>query len=211
MIFKNREEAGQLLAKALIKYENNKNAIILGLPRGGVPVAAEVSKKLNLPLDIFLVRKLGTPGHEELAMGAIAMGGMKVLNQEVIDMLSIPKETIDRVIEAEQKELKRRDQLYRGNKTTLKIEGQIIILIDDGLATGATMRAAVAAVKTIHPKKVIVAVPVSPEDTYREFKAVVDEIVCLHIPEYFAAVGQFYNDFSQTSDEDVRKLLKGQN
>ena len=187
-----------------------KNAIVLGLPRGGVPVAAQISKMLNLPLDIFLVRKLGTPNHEELAMGAIAMGGVTVLNQEIIDTLSISQEALDEEIKKEQQELNRRNIWYRGENPLPSITGKIVILIDDGLATGATMRAAVEAIKSMSPKKIVIAVPVSPIETFHEFKEKVDEIICLHLPEYFAAVGQFYEDFGQTTDDEVQMLLKGQ-
>lgn len=208
MIFKNRKEAGKLLAKELEEYAKRDDAIVLGLPRGGVPVAAEISKILELPLDAFLVRKLGTPGQEELAMGAIAMGGVKVINENIVQMLRLTEEQIDAVAQAEQVELERRNDAYRGGRPAPEVEGKVVILVDDGLATGATMRAAVEAIKTMGPAKIIIAVPVSPKDTYHEFKKMVDEIDCLSVPESFMAVGQWYEEFGQTSDAEVQEILK---
>lgn len=205
--FRNRTEAGKLLAKSLIKYANNPDVLLLALPRGGVPVAYEVAKELHLKLDILIVRKLGVPGHEELAMGALAWGDVMVLNQEIISGLFISEKTILEVKEIESQELKRRNLEYRDQKPFPVIENKIIILIDDGLATGATMRAAVAALKQLNPAQIIIAIPVAPIDACDEIRPTVNNLICLETPEPFYAVGTWYDDFSQTTDQEVRDLL----
>jgi putative phosphoribosyl transferase len=208
MRFRNREEAGQLLAAdRLMAYANRTDVLILALPRGGVPVAFEVAQALNAPLDIFVVRKLGVPGHEELAMGALAPGGVRVLNDDVVNQLHIPEKVIDAVAAQEQRELERREQLYRNDRRAFSVQGRTVILIDDGLATGSTMRAAVSAVRRQNPAAIVVAVPVAARETCEEFKSEVDEIICAYTPEPFYAVGLWYEDFSQTSDDEVRDLL----
>lgn len=209
MIFKNRQDAGQKLAEKLTEYAAGRDdVLILALPRGGVPVAFEAAKKFNAPLDVFLVRKLGVPGHEELAMGAIASGGVRVLNESVVASLNIPERVINEVAKREQLELERRERAYRDSLPAPEIEGKTVILIDDGLATGATMRAAAVALKQQKPQKLVVAVPVSSPETCREFRAEVDAIVCAATPQPFYGVGMWYDDFSQTTDEEVRELLR---
>jgi predicted phosphoribosyltransferase len=210
MQFANRIEAGRLLAKKLAAYANRRDVIVLALPRGGVPVAYEVAHALNAPLDIFLVRKLGVPGHEELAMGAIASGGVRELNEEVLFYLGIPNEVIESVTARERRELERREKLYRGEEKPLDVRGHTIILVDDGLATGSTMRAAVSALKKQQPARIIVAVPVAPQETCDSFSAQKDSTACVSVisPEPFDGVGRWYRDFSQTTDEEVCYLLK---
>lgn len=206
--FQNRRDAGRQLAKELKAYADQSNVLVLALPRGGVPVAFEVAQALNAPLDVFLVRKLGVPRHEELAMGAIASGGVRVLNEEVVDMLGIREQVIELVTAAEQRTLEARERIYRGARSRPKIRGCTIILVDDGLATGTTMRAAVVALHAQKPKRIVVAVPVAAPDTCNELRAAVDEIICAVTPEQFFAVGLWYEDFSQTTDEEVRGLLE---
>lgn len=206
--YQNRQTAGILLAKALHAYANRDDVLILALPRGGVPVAFEIAKALQAPLDVFIVRKLGVPGHSELAMGAIAMGGAHVFNDEIIDELRIPQTAIQSVIEKEQQELKRREIAYRGSVTFPSIVNKTIILVDDGIATGATMRAAIKALRSLHPAKIIVAVPVADKQLCEQMQPLVDEFVCPLRPLYFYAVGAWYDDFSQTEDEEVYHLLK---
>jgi putative phosphoribosyl transferase len=208
MIFKDRTDAGQKLAARLTRYADRTDVLVLALPRGGVPVAYEVAKELNLPLDIFLVRKLGVPGHEELAMGAIASGGVRVINEDIVNYLRIPDGVIDAVAELEQRELERREHAYRDDRPPLDVKDNVVILIDDGLATGSTMRAAAASLRKQKPRRIVVAVPVSSPETCEEFRSEVDEIVCAVTPEHFQGVGLWYEDFSQTSDEEVRELLK---
>jgi putative phosphoribosyl transferase len=208
MIFKNRADAGRKLAARLTRYADRGDVLVLALPRGGVPVAYEVAKKLRAPLDVFLVRKLGVPGYEELAMGAIASGGVRVINQEIVDYLRIPNRVIDAVAEREQLELERRARAYRDDRPQLDVKDRIVILIDDGLATGSTMRAAAASLRLQNPRRIVVAVPVSSPETCDEFRTEVDEIVCAVTPRNFQGVGLWYEDFSQTSDEEVRELLK---
>ena len=205
--FPNRAEAGRLLAEKLKQYAGRDDVIVLGLPRGGVPVAYEVARALNVPLDVFIVRKLGVPGFEELAVGAIASGGVRVLNEDVMRALPNASEVIEEVTEKETAELERREQSYRNGRPAPELRDRTIILVDDGLATGATMRAAVKALRQRGAAKIVVAVPVGPPDTCREFEDVADEIVCARAPEFFQAVGQYYEDFSQTSDDEVRELL----
>jgi putative phosphoribosyl transferase len=208
MIFRDRIEAGKLLAQKLRKYAGRLDTVVLALPRGGVPVGAQIAEALGLPLDVFVVRKLGVPGHEELAMGAIASGGVRVLNEDIVQALHIPQQIIERVAAEEQRELERRERLYRQGKRPIDIRNKFVILVDDGLATGATMRAAAEALKRQGVKGVIVAVPVAAKSTCDEFKYEVDEIVCAATPEPFYGVGSWYRDFSQTSDEEVIELLE---
>jgi len=205
--FPNRIEAGRQLAEKLDKYAGRKDIIVLGLPRGGVPVGYEVAKRLRAPLDVFLVRKLGVPGFEELAAGAIASGGVRVLNEDVMRAIPHADEVIEAVTAKEAAELERREQIYRQGRPPPELRDRIVILVDDGLATGATMRAAVNAARQSGAAKIVVAVPVGPPDTCRELEEEADETICLSTPVFFQAVGQYYEDFSQTSDEDVRELL----
>jgi putative phosphoribosyl transferase len=206
--FRDRTEAGRLLAEQLGAYANRGDVLVLALPRGGVPVGFEVAQALDAPLDVFLVRKLGVPGHEELAMGAVATGGVRVLNEGVVQALAIPESSIDSVAEAEQKELERREQAYRGERSAPDVQGHTIMLIDDGLATGTTMRAAIAALRQQRPNRIVVAVPTASPVTCDEFRDEVDDIVCLITPEPFFAVGLWYENFSQTTDDEVRSLLE---
>jgi predicted phosphoribosyltransferase len=207
--FKDRTEAGRFLAQKLEEYTNNPNVVVLALPRGGVPVAYEVAQALNAPLDIFVVRKLGVPGYDELAMGAIASGGIQVLNSRVVDYLDISDQTIETVAARERRELERRERLYRGPRPTIDVRGRTVIIVDDGMATGSTMRAAVRALKQQKPEKIVVAVPVGARETCESFANEVDTMcVCAITPEPFDGVGLWYRDFAQTSDEEVRQLLK---
>jgi putative phosphoribosyl transferase len=203
-VFQNRHEAGQQLAVALSDYAGRSDLLILGLPRGGVPVAYEVALQLDAELDIMVVRKLGCPGQEELAMGAIASGGIRVVN----DLPWISQSDLDRVTQTEQAELKRRETAYRGNRPYPALEDRCVILVDDGLATGATMRAAVAAVRQKNPASLVVAIPVAPANAVQDLQREADEVVCLSVPAYFGSVGQFYENFSQTSDATVTRLLQ---
>jgi len=206
--FRNRTGAGRLLAKKLTAYTNCSNVLILALPRGGIPVAFEVAKALNVSLDICLVRKLGVPGHRELAMGAIAMGGVRVLNEDVLQWRGISTEEIDQVTAEEQQELERRDRLYRGCRPVPNVHNRTVILIDDGIATGSTLRAAIATLKEQQPECIIVAVPVAPPLVCQELTAEVDKVICLKIPENLYSISLWYDDFSQTTDEEVRSLLE---
>ncbi len=206
--FEDRREAGRALAARLRTYAGRSDVVVLALPRGGVPVAFPVAEALDAPLDLFLVRKLGTPGHRELAMGAIASGGVRVLNDEVVNWYGISPEAIDAVAREEERELMRREVVYREGRAAIPLEGRVVILIDDGLATGSTMMAAVKAVRQRQPAKVIVAVPVGAPDTCDALSTIADEVVCVRTPEPFSAVGQWYLDFDQTSDEEVRQLLR---
>ena len=206
--FSNRREAGVKLADKLRAYANRADVLVLALPRGGVPVAYEVARALHAPLDVFVVRKLGVPGHEELAMGAIASGGVRVLNEEITSEMGLPRSLINAIVRREQKELERRERLYRGARPIPDVLGRTVILIDDGLATGATMHAAALALRKMEPSKLIVAVPVGAQDICDEFRGVVDEVACVITPAPFMAVGAWYADFSQTSDEEVRDLLQ---
>ena len=207
MIYRNRTEAGRHLASRLVDYADRPDVLVLALPRGGVPVAFEVASALNAPLDIFLVRKLGVPGHEELAMGAIATGDVRVLNEEVMRYLKIPGEVIDAVAAGERRELERREKVYRGGRPAPEVRGKTVILVDDGLATGSTMRAAAAALRKQAPARIVVGVPVAAPATCDEFRTEVDDIVCAVMPEPFHGVGRWYEDFSQTTDDEVRELL----
>jgi putative phosphoribosyl transferase len=206
--FANRTDAGRLLAEKLGKYAGRDDVIVLGLPRGGVPVAREVAKFLRAPLDVFIVRKLGVPGFEELAAGAIASGGVRVLNEDVVRALPRAEEIIESLVARETAELERREHEYRDGRPAPALADHIVILVDDGLATGATMRAAVKALRERGAAKIVVAVPVGPRDTCAEIEELADETICLSTPEFFQAVGQYYDDFSQTSDAEVRELLE---
>ena len=205
--FRDRAEAGRVLAERLRAYAGRDDVIVLALPRGGVPVAYEVAKELGAPLDVFVVRKLGVPGHEELAMGAIASGGVLVLDEGLVRALGISHAQIQRAVETELRELERREAAYRAGRGPLELGGKTVILVDDGLATGSTMRAAALAVRRHEPQRVVVAVPVAAAETCAEFRDEVDEIVCAVVPRPFHAVGLWYEDFSQTSDEEVSDLL----
>jgi len=206
--FANRREAGVELASQLRQYAGRTDVVVLALPRGGVPVAYEVAEALDAPLDIFLVRKLGLPGHPELAMGAIASGGVRVLNEDVVRWYSVPERAIEAVAREEQAELERREREYRRGRPLIDLRGKTVILVDDGLATGSTMKAAVGAVRQHGPARVVVAVPVGAPAACEEFSDITDETVCARAPEPFSAVGQWYYDFSQTTDEEVRQLLE---
>lgn len=204
----NRLEAGQILAKALISYANRDDLLVLALPRGGVPVAFEVAKYLNAPLDVFVVRKLGVPFHPELAFGALASKGEPVFNEAILSELNLSQAEIDAVIQKERNELKRRNEIYRLNKSFPDIKNKTIILVDDGVATGATIRAAILALKQLHPKQIIAAVPVMDHSIYDELKNLVTQIICPLIPDHLYAVGVWYQDFSQTEDEEVNFYLE---
>jgi putative phosphoribosyl transferase len=205
--FRDRTEAGNYLAGQLTAYAGRPDVLVLALPRGGVPIGYEVARALRAPLDIFLVRKLGVPGHEELAMGAIATGGVRVLNEDVVQMLHVPEHMIDDVVATEEQELERRQCLYRGERAEPDVRGHTVILVDDGLATGSTMRAAIAALRQQQPDRIVVAVPTAAPETCDEFRNEVDEVVCAITPDPFHAVGLWYEDFSQTTDDEVRDLL----
>ena len=206
MRFPDRSKAGQLLAQKLAGYANNPDVLVFALPRGGVPVGFQVAHALNVPLDIIVVRKLGVPDHEELAMGAIATGDVRVLNHDTIDWLQIPNFVIERVAEMEKTELQRRESTYRGTAPPLNPAGKIVILVDDGVATGSTMRAAVAAVRSRGPQRVVIAVPTAPVSTAKELRNVADDFISVITPDAFVGVGQWYDDFRQVSDEVTRDL-----
>ena len=205
--FADRAEAGELLAERLTAYRDRDDVVVLALPRGGVPVAREVARALGVPLDVYMVRKLGVPGHEELAMGAIATGGVRLLNHDVIDSLGIPMNVIYAVAARERQELARREQAYRGDRGPIALTNKTVILVDDGLATGATMRAAVMAARQQQPARVIVAVPVGAASTCADLAAEADDVVCVRTPDPFVAVGLWYRDFTPTTDHEVRSLL----
>jgi predicted phosphoribosyltransferase len=207
MLFEDRLDAGRQLARKLTGYANRPDTIVLALPRGGVPVAYAVATELRLPLDVFIVRKLGAPGHEEYAIGAIATGGVRILNQNAIRMLGLPMDAVERQERREREELARREKQYRGERPAPQLSGRTVVLVDDGLATGSTMRAAAAALRQQGVARIVVAVPVAPASTCREFESEADEVVCAVTPEPFYAVGQWYRDFSQTSDAEVEELL----
>ena len=211
-IFSNRTDAGKALARDLVRHADRDDVIVLALPRGGVPVAYEVAKKLRAQMDVFVVRKLGVPGHEEFGFGAIASGGIRFVNEEVVRALKMPEAMVERIINREQAELERREISYRGNRPEPEIKGRIVIIVDDGLATGSTMRAAVTALRTRDPKLIIVAVPVASEQACEDFKHEADVMaVCAVTPEPFYGVGMWYSDFSQTTDDEVRHLLNRAN
>jgi putative phosphoribosyl transferase len=208
MIFRDRTEAGRRLARELARYASLPDVVVLGLPRGGIPVAYEVSRALEAPLDVFVVRKLGLPGQEELAVGAIARGGVRVVNENLVKHLRVPADVVDEIAAREERELTRREGAYRGDRKPLPVSGRVAILVDDGLATGASMRAAAAALRQLGPARIVVAVPVGAAETCAEFRALADEVVCAETPEPFWAVGNWYDDFSQTTDDEVRELLE---
>jgi len=207
-IFRDRRDAGRALAAKLAFYAGRKDVSVLGVPRGGVPVAFEVAMELDALLDVFLVRKLGAPGQEEFAMGAIASGGVRILNPTVIQQLRISADEIERAAKREERELRRRELSYRGERPSLDIEGRIAILVDDGIATGSSMRAAVEAARKLKPARIVVAVPVAPFSTAREMRRFADDVVVVATPEPFYSVGRFYQEFDQTTDEEVRELLR---
>jgi putative phosphoribosyl transferase len=204
--FRDRAEAGQQLARRLLEYAAS-DVMVLALPRGGVPVAFEIAKALHAPLEVFLVRKLGVPGQEELAMGAVASGGVRVLNEDIVQSLGIANEAIERVAAKESAELERRERVYRGHRPFPELKGKTVICVDDGIATGATMRAAVTALRQAHPATLMVAAPTSARDTYEQLQREADKVVCLATPEPYIAVGLWYEQFPQTSDEEVKRLL----
>ena len=205
--FRDRGDAGHQLAEDLARYAGRSDVLVIALPRGGLPVGLEIARALDAPLDVMIVRKLGVPGHEELAMGAIASGGVRVENEEVVRSLRIPPAMMDRVAAAEGLELERRDRLYRGGRPWPRLNGRVVILVDDGIATGATIRAAIQALRAQEPARIVVAVPVAAASTCRELGREVDEVVCVSTPEPFHAVGAHYEDFPQLSDEEVREIL----
>jgi putative phosphoribosyl transferase len=207
MMFRDRYDAGEILAQRLREFAGRPDVIVLALPRGGVPVGYVVARELGVPLDVFVVRKLGTPGQTELAMGAIASGGLRVLNRDVVDALGIPDWSIEEVTRREEEELERREKQYRGDRLPLDVSGKTVILVDDGLATGSTMRAATAALRKAGAARIVVAVPVASRVTCDQLREEGNEVVCATTPEPFFAVGQWYKDFDQTTDEEVRELL----
>ena len=206
--FKDRKDAGRILADKLSKYTNHPNAVVLALPRGGVPVAYEVAQELGLPLDVLIVRKLGVPNHEELAMGAIASGGIRFLNRSVIESLRILPETLEAVERREALELMRREAIYRGNRSPIQVEGRIVILIDDGIATGSTMRVAIQLLRAQHVQKIIVATPAAPPSAKWEIEPLVDGFIAVVLPPDFYGVGQFYEDFAQMDDDTIYELVQ---
>lgn len=210
MRFRDRLDAGRQLARTLAEFGSRSDVVVLGLPRGGVPVAAEVARHLTAPLDVFLVRKLGVPGQEELALGAIAEGGVEILNEDLVDDLGISHAAIERIAVRERLELDRRHALYRGARPRPEIRDRIVILIDDGLATGATMEAAIVALRSLAPARIVVAAPVGARETCERLRGLADEVRCVSMPEPFDAVGLWYEDFSQTTDEEVRAILAAQ-
>jgi putative phosphoribosyl transferase len=207
--FHDREQAGQLLAQALAKYTRVPNGIVLALPRGGVPVAREIAETLELPLDILVVRKLGTPGQPELAMGAIASGGARYINQEVVQLAGVDEQTINRVTADEQRELARRERAFRGDQPPLAVANRTVIVVDDGMATGSTMMAGVRALRALRPKQIVVAVPVGSREALSRLREVADECVCLKTPPDLLAIGQWYSEFPQLTDAEVTALLAG--
>jgi putative phosphoribosyl transferase len=207
IIFENRVDAGRRLASRLGAYRNRKDVIVLGIPRGGVPVAFEVAAALGAPLDVFVSRKLGVPGQEELAFGALASGGVRILDREIMEATGISDAEVERITADVQKELERRENIYRGGRRPLTVQGQTVILVDDGIATGSSMRAAINALRRLKPARLVVAVPVAPRSTYNRLRQEVDDFICVLLPEGFYAIGQFYEDFSQVADEEVTGLL----
>lgn len=206
-LFRNRAEAGKMLAARLTEYADRDDVLVLALPRGGVPVAFEIAKRLAVPVDVFVVRKLGVPGHEELALGAIATGGIRVLDDGLITTLGLTRETVDRITARELKELQRRERAYRGHGRALELRGKTVLLVDDGIATGSTMKVALRALRRGHPERLIVVVPVAPRSARDALTKEADEVVTLIAPEQFYGVGQWYRDFHQTTDEEVTHLM----
>lgn len=207
MIFDDRVDAGRKLAEKLRAYANRDNVVVLGIPRGGVPVAFVVAESLNAPLDVFLSRKLGVPGQEELAFGAVATGGVRVLDRELIEAVGVSKVEIEEITRKVRAELERRERIFRGDRPPLDVKGKVAILIDDGIATGSSMRAAINALRQHNPARIVVAIPVAPFSTCRRLESEVDELVCVDMPESFYAIGQFYADFSQVADDEVTRLI----
>jgi predicted phosphoribosyltransferase len=207
MVFTNREDAGRRLASRLVEYANHEDVIVLGIPRGGVPVAYEVARALDLPLDVFVLRKLGAPGREELAFGAIGSGGVRILDKSIVEALGLSQLDIDLVTRVERVELIRRERLYRGGRPPLDVRGKTVILVDDGIATGSSLRAGVLALRQMQPARIVIAAPVAPPSAMNRLRLEADDVVCVETPEVFYGVGQFYHDFSQTSDEEVNELL----
>jgi putative phosphoribosyl transferase len=208
MIFLNRVEAGRGLARKLELYSGRRDVVVLGIPRGGVPVAFQVAAELEAPLDVFVVRKLGVPSQPELAFGAIASGGIRIIDAQIVESFGLSGEAIEQVASREEQELDRRERAYRGKRPPLNVEGKTVILVDDGIATGASTRAAITALRKLHPARILLAAPVAPASTYRRLRREVDDLVCLDTPQVFYAIGQFYEDFSQVSDEEVTALLQ---
>jgi putative phosphoribosyl transferase len=208
MVFDDRVDAGRKLAARLGAYAKRKDVIVLGIPRGGVPVAFEVAKALEAPLDVFLSRKLGVPGQEELAFGAVASGDVRVLDRQIVESVGVSEQQIEQTTQAVKKELERRERIFRGSRPPLKVEGMTVLLVDDGIATGSSMRAAIQALRQMKPARIVVAVPVAPVSTCNRLGPEVDELVCLHMPQSFCAIGQFYGDFSQVPDDEVAGLLQ---
>ena len=207
MVFDNRTDAGRKLANQLGAYANRKDVIVFGIPRGGVPVAFEVAASLHAPLDVFVSRKLGVPGQEELAFGAIASGGVRILDAEIVEAAGVSDVEIEQITASVKKELERRERLYRGDRPPLKVEGSTVILVDDGIATGSSMLAAISALHQMKPARLVVAVPVAPVSTCNRLRREVDQLLCVYMPETFFAIGQFYDDFSQVTDQEVIDLL----
>ena len=207
-MYRHRQEAGQKLVPEVKEIIEGENTVVLGLPRGGVPVAYEVAKALELPLDVFVVRKLGVPGQEELAMGAIASGGVRFLNQDIFQQLNISDQQLEEITERERQELKKRENIYRGTRPEVDLEGKETLIIDDGLATGATMKAAVNALREHSPARILAAVPTAPPEPCREMQELVDEMICLSTPANFMGVGGSYREFGQTTNEEVKDLLE---
>jgi putative phosphoribosyl transferase len=211
MLYRDRSQAGRILARKLHAYAGREDVVVLALPRGGVPVGFEVAEALEAPLDVFVVRKLGVPGQEELAMGAIASDGVRVISPDVVRVCGVSDRQIEAVIAAERAELERREASYRGDRPPLDVCGKVIILVDDGLATGSSMRAAIGALRPRSPARIVVAVPVAPRSTTRQFESIADEVVCAVTPEPFYAVGEWYESFAQVGDDEVRELLRRAN
>lgn len=207
MIFRNRAEAGRELAKRLSAYADQPNVLVLGIPRGGVPVAFEVAARIHASLDVFIVRKLGVPGREELAFGAIASSGIRFLDSEIVEAVGIPETEIERITAKERQELERREHAYRGERGPIAVDGRTVILVDDGIATGSSVQVAITALRKMKPSRLVVAVPVAPVSTCRRLRPEVDDLVCVHAPEFFYAIGEFYEDFTQVSDQTVTELL----
>lgn len=208
MLYSDRSQAGRILARKLHAYAGRKDVVVLALPRGGVPVGHEVAEALEAPLDVFVVRKLGVPGQEELAMGAIASGGVRVISPEVVRSCGVSEREVEKVVAAERAELERREAAYREDRPPLDVRGKVVILVDDGLATGSSMRAAIAALRLRSPARVVVAVPVAPRSTSRQFVSIADDVICAVTPEPFHAVGEWYESFAQVGDDEVRNLLR---
>lgn len=206
--FRDRADAGRFLARSLGRYAEREDVLVLGLPRGGVPVAYEVAKAIGAPMDVFIVRKLGLPWHQELAMGAIASGGALLVDSDVVRQFDVSERQIEQVVATEQRELERRERQYRGDRPSVDVRGRTVVLVDDGLATGSSMRVAVAALREEKPERIVVAVPIAPADTCRMLRDEADDVVCALTPEPFYAVGLWYDDFTQTSDDEVHRLLE---